>query len=141
MSDMFAGMDISASGLSAERVRMNIISNNLANANTTQGPDGKPYTRKLVIFRELLSDTINENELRSQGVEVADIVNSKNPFRRVFDPTHPDADEKGIVSYPNVNPIEEMVDMITATRSYEANIAAFNAAKLMANKALELGQK
>ncbi len=141
MSDMFAGMDISASGLSAERVRMNIISNNLANANSTHGADGKPYTRKLVLFRELLSDTIKDASQQGAGVEVADIVDSNAPLRKIFDPTHPDADEKGIVAYPNVNPIEEMVDMITATRAYEANIAAFNAARTMANKALELGQK
>ena len=140
MSDMFSGMDISASGLSAERARMNIISNNLANANTTHGPDGKPYTRKLVIFREVLSDAVEEESLNGNGVEVMDIVDSKQPYRTVFEPSHPDADENGMVSYPNVNPVEEMVDIITASRAYEANIAAFNAAKAMANKALEMGQ-
>jgi len=140
MSDMFSGMDISASGLSAERARMNIISNNLANANTTHGPDGKPYTRKLVIFREVLSDAVDEKALTGNGVEVMDIVDSKQPYRKIFEPSHPDADENGMVSYPNVNPVEEMVDIITASRSYEANIAAFNAARAMANKALEMGQ-
>lgn len=141
MGDFFAGMDISASGLSAERVRMNIISNNLANANSTHGPDGKPYTRKMVIFQEMLNEAVGNDLNRGEGVQVADIIESKNPYRKVFDPTHPDADESGIVSYPNVNPIEEMVDMITATRSYEANVAAFNASKMMVNKALELGRK
>jgi len=139
MGDIFSSLDVSASGLSAERVRMNIISNNLANANTTSGPDGKPYTRKLVMFREMLDSTLNKNG-SSEGVEVADIVDSKTPYKKIFDPSHPDADKDGFVLYPNVNPVEEMVDMITATRSYEANIAAFNAAKTMMNKALEMGQ-
>ncbi len=139
MGDIFSSLDVSASGLSAERVRMNIISNNLANANTTSGPDGKPYTRKLVMFREMLDSTLNKNG-SSEGVEVADIVDSKTPYKKIFDPSHPDVDKDGFVLYPNVNPVEEMVDMITATRSYEANIAAFNAAKTMMNKALEMGQ-
>ncbi|MCD6460346.1 flagellar basal body rod protein FlgC [bacterium] len=140
MSDMFAGMDISASGLSAERARMNVISNNLANANTTHGPGGKPFIRKMVVFREILSDAVDEDNITGNGVEVMDIVDSKEPLRKIFDPSHPDADENGMVAYPNVNPVEEMVDIITASRAYEANIAAFNAAKAMANKALELGQ-
>jgi len=139
MGDIFSSLDISASGLSAERVRMNIISNNLANANTTSGPDGKPYTRKLVMFREMLDNTLNPDE-SSGGVEVSGIYDSKTPYKKIFDPSHPDADKEGFVLYPNVNPVEEMVDMITATRAYEANIASFNAAKAMMTKALEMGQ-
>lgn len=140
MGDIFSGMDISASGLSAEKIRLDIIANNLANANTTHGSDGKPYTRKLVVFQELLSDTLKDNKNNGEGVQVAGVVESKAPYRKIFDPSHPDADKDGYVSYPNVNPVEEMVDMITASRSYEANIAAFNTAKMMVNKALEMGQ-
>lgn len=140
MSDTFSSFHISASGLAAERMRMNIISNNLANANTTNGPDKAPYSRKMVLFKELLADTVDVANQEGQGVTVDRIVESKAPFKQVYDPSHPDANKEGFVSYPNVNPVEEMVDMITATRAYEANVAAFNAAKTMANKALEMGQ-
>ncbi len=140
MGDMFSGMDISASGLSAEKARMDIISNNLANANTTRGKDEKPYSRKMIIFSELLADKLNGDGKMGQGVKVDAVVESDAPFKRVYDPSHPDADKDGFVEYPNVDPIKEMVDMITSTRAYEANISAFNAAKMMANKALEMGK-
>lgn len=138
MSDSFSASQISASGLSAERIRMNVIANNLANSNTTRGEDGKPYARKMVIFKEILNDASGEQ--RSAGVGVDAIVESNAPFKRLFDPSHPDADKEGYVQYPNVNPIEEMVDMITATRAYEANVSAFMASKAMNQKALEMGQ-
>ncbi|MEW6535854.1 MAG: flagellar basal body rod protein FlgC [Candidatus Auribacterota bacterium] len=140
MSDTFSSFHISASGLSAERMRMNIISNNLANANTTNGSGQEPYSRKMVLFKEVLADTVDVSNQEGQGVAVDRIIESKAPFKRVYDPAHPDADKDGFVSFPNVNPVEEMVDMITATRAYEANVAAFNAAKSMAIKALEMGQ-
>ena len=140
MGDMFSGMDISASGLSAEKARMDIISNNLANANTTRGADGKPYSRKMIIFSELLADKLSGGTKMGQGVKVDAIVESDTPFKRIYDPSHPDADKDGFVEYPNVDPIKEMVDMITSTRAYEANISAYNAAKMMANKALEMGK-
>lgn len=140
MGDMFSGMDISASGLSAEKARMDIISNNLANANTTRGADGKPYSRKMIIFSELLADKLTGGVKMGQGVKVDAIIESDTPFKRIHDPSHPDADKDGFVEYPNVDPIKEMVDMITSTRAYEANISAYNAAKMMSNKALEMGK-
>ncbi len=140
MGDILSGMDISASGLSAEKARMDIISNNLANANTTRGTDGKPYSRKMIIFSELLADKLSGGMKMGQGVKVDAIIESDTPFKRIYDPSHPDADKEGFVEYPNVDPIKEMVDMITSTRAYEANISAYNAAKMMANKALEMGK-
>ncbi|MCB1196206.1 flagellar basal body rod protein FlgC [bacterium] len=136
---MFSSLDISASGLSAEQTRMSVIANNLANAHTTS-PDGMPYKRKLVLFSEVLDETIENSSMPFGGVGIDKIVESKTPYEMVYDPSHPHADTDGYVQYPNVNPVEEMVDMITASRAYEANIAAFNAAKTMMSKALELGQ-
>ena len=136
---MFSSLDISASGLSAEQLRMSIIANNLANAQTTS-PDGQPFKRKLVLFSEVLDETIDTDIEKYGGVEVDSIAESRAPHKVVYDPSHPHANQDGYVAYPNVNPVEEMVDMITASRAYEANIAAFNAAKTMMSKALELGQ-
>ena len=131
---IFETLRISASGLTAERLRMDVIAENLANANSTRGVDGGPYRRKEVLLQEAgrsFADVLN-------GVEVAAIAPDPSPPRRVYDPAHPDADRQGYVSLPNVNTVTEMVDLITATRGYEANVTALNSAKQMFTKALEL---
>lgn len=144
---MFDSMHVSASGLAAERLRMDVISQNLANASSTQGPDGLPYRRHEVIFQA--ADQIKGgvtgpgkasalDDRAMSGVEPVAIVEDPSPLRQVHDPSHPHADENGYVSLPNVNPVTEMVDMMTATRAYEANVTAMNAAKNMALKALDI---
>lgn len=141
--DIFSAFKISASGLSAQRIRMNVIASNLANINTTRTPEGGPYKKKGVVFaavpvfRELLDSELGKN---LKGVKAVNIVESKNQPIQVFDPSHPDADDKGYVYMPNINSIEEMINMLSAARSYEANITAINAAKNMAVKALEIGR-
>lgn len=127
-------MEISASGLIAQRLRLDIIANNLANAETTKTDEGTPYRRQVPIFREVLDQVSG----MSKGVEVLGILKDNSPFRRVYDPSHPDANPEGYVLYPNVNPIVEMTDMISATRSYEANLTLITSAKSMFLKALEI---
>jgi flagellar basal-body rod protein FlgC len=124
--------DISASGLSAQRARLDVIASNLANVETTRTPGGGPYRRLLPVFA---SRTRNPG-----GVAVVGIAVDPRDPRRVYQPGHPDADPDGFVAYPNVNIVEEMVDLVSATRSYEANAAAYNAAKTMAQRALDLGR-
>jgi flagellar basal-body rod protein FlgC len=142
---LFSGIDASASGLTAERLRMDVISNNIANVNTTRTAEGGPYRRQLVVFSPR-SDGGAFGQIFSQqmdagdGVRVAGIVKDNSPLREVYDPSHPDANSKGYVEMPNVNVVSEMVDMITATRAYEANVTAINSAKSMAAKALEIGK-
>ena len=130
-------LSISASGLEAQRIRMNIIASNLANAQSTHTPEGGPYRRKDVVFSEVLDNAIEKNE---SAVEVREIVEDRRPFQVVFDPQHSDANEEGYVQLPNVNLLEEMVNMMSASRSYEANVTAVNSAKAMAQKALEIGR-
>ncbi|MCX7796258.1 MAG: flagellar basal body rod protein FlgC [bacterium] len=127
-------MEISASGLTAQRLRLDIIANNLANAETTRTERGVPYRRQVPIFREVLDQVTGE----SRGVEVLGIREDNSPFRMVYDPGHPDANPEGYVLYPNVNPVIEMTDMISATRSYEANLTLITSAKNMFLKALEI---
>jgi len=125
---------------------MNIISMNLANLNTTRTEAGGPYRRKITIhqsvpFRdELIRASSSPVAQAERGVKVVGIVNAKDPFRRVYDPGHPEADQDGYVTYPNVNVITEMVNLMTAVRAYEANVTAINAAKDMALKTLEIGR-
>jgi len=144
--DLVSSMHISASGLSAHRVRMNIIAMNMANVHTTRTAAGGPYRRKVTIheaapFREELIRARSSEVTRAErGVKVTQIVETDDPVRRVYDPGHPDADQTGYVNYPNVNVVEEMVNMMTAVRAYEANVTAINAAKDMALKALEIGR-
>ena len=144
--NFFEAMHISSSGLSAQRLRMNLISTNLANINTTRTPEGGPFRKKNAVFVALPVQTSFHNILQSNmtgklsEVKVAAIIDDKSPFQFKYDPKHPDADEKGYVKVPNINLIEEMVDMISATRSYEANVTAVNATKNMALKALEIGR-
>lgn len=132
---LFNTMRISASGLSAERLRMDTITSNMTNATTTRGEDGKPYVRKIAVFQENL-----DKEKGLNGIKAVDIVDDKSPLKSVYDPTHPDANENGYVTMPNVNLLNEMADMIAASRSYEANIDTLNATKSMFTKTLELGR-
>jgi len=143
--DFFSAMDVSSAAMSAERTRMNLISGNLANANSTRTAEGGPYKRKDAVFASMPVAEQFDNALKRAGKElstvaVAAIVEDSSPPRMQYDPTHPDADLKGYVALPNVNVIEEMTDMISATRAYEANVTAAQAAKNMALKTLELGK-
>ncbi len=145
---MFTSFDINASGLSAQRYRMDIIAENVANANTTRTEDGTPYVRKVVTFSEKEKQTPFSSVLNTsmdnftgKGVRVSGVYeDTKTEMNMVYDPSHPDADENGYVTYPNVNIITEMTNLIDATRSYEANATAFSASKSMALKGLQLGQ-
>jgi flagellar basal-body rod protein FlgC len=139
--DFFTAMEVSASGLSAQRARMNIASSNLANAQTTQTAAGGPYKRKDVVL-ESIDVPGTEGELGGavKGVEVASIKQDTAPPRMEYDPGHPQANAQGYVAYPNVNPVEEMVDMITASRAYEAGITTMTTAVNMAERALGIGR-
>lgn len=143
---MFSTVNISASGLTAQRLRMDLIADNIANVNTTRTDDGIPFRRKLAIFRERSSSFSNslaanmQNNKTSEGVEVAGIREDSSPFKTVYRPNHPDANQDGYVEMPNINITSEMVDMIDASRSYEANVTALNTTKRMALKALEIGR-
>ena len=133
----FSSMQISATGLSAERLRMDTITSNMANASTTRSADGSgPYVRKIAVFQEAL-----DANKEMAGVKAVKIEKDKSPLRKVYDPTNPDADKTtGYVTMPNVNVLNEMADMMVATRSYEANVDTFNALKSMFSKALEIGR-
>jgi len=142
MDKVFTALDISASGLSAERIRMNVIANNIANANATKTPGGGPYRKEQVEFISVLKDAIGSSDIdgaeRLGGVKVSQIVKSKEPFNKVYNPGHPQADGNGFVEMPNVNVATEMVDLVTASRAYEANIAVINSSKDMTNQALSI---
>ena len=139
--------DISASGLTAERQRLDIAAENLANTNTTRTESGGTYRRKMVVLQEIPQTSFRSrfnsilNRTASKGgVQVTEIVEDQRDLNPVYNPDHPDADEDGYVMMPNVDPVKETIDGMSATRSYEANITAFNAMKLMAQKALEIGK-
>ncbi|MDD5829163.1 MAG: flagellar basal body rod protein FlgC [Lachnospira sp.] len=157
---LFTAFNISATGMTAQQLRTDVISENIANANTTRTSDGTPYVRKAVVFTEknLTSSNIGtgtsfhstfERALRNanggligDGVKVTSVYEDKSTdMNMVYDPSHPDADENGYVTYPNVNVVQEMTDLIDASRSYEANISAFNASKSMASKGLTIGEQ
>jgi flagellar basal-body rod protein FlgC len=144
--DILTGMRVSASGMAAQRTRMNTISSNIANINTTRSPEGGPYRRKDVIlesmpeaksFGEILTSAPQKDVQRVQVTDV--LVDRRAPLMK-YEPDHPDADDNGYVAYPNINLMEEMANMIQATRSYEANVAAMNATKDMAMTSLEIGR-
>ena len=147
MADFFTGMRISGSGMAAQRMRMNTISSNIANINTTQTPEGGPYRRKDVVFAAM-PDAKNFGEIVSptaansnfQRVQVSDIISSQKAPLLKYEPDHPDANEEGYVAYPNVNLMEEMTNMIQATRAYEANVQTLQSSKDMALSALEIGR-
>jgi flagellar basal-body rod protein FlgC len=135
----FTGMRIAASGLRAERERMDVIAENLANARTTRTPEGGPYRRKVVLFEPILSEAEGEDGERTEGVKATRVgVDRVTDFERVLDPGHPDAGPDGMVVYPNVNTVMEMADLITAMRAYEANLTAQENFVRMAERALEL---
>lgn len=166
LTGIFSGLDISASGMRAQRIRQNAISSNLANAETTRTDQGGPYRRQFVVFsadknqqdtrilnkeKSLEGSQTDNNHIsippsdfpRDQrffgnGVKIAEIREDERPPRMVYEPSHPDADPKGYVAMPNINVIEEMTDMIAATRAYEANVTAFNASKSMYMQAIQL---
>ncbi len=144
-----SSFDISASGLTAQRQRLDIASENIANMNTTRTESGGVYRRKMVVleskssapsFRSEFQNRLSSRIAGKGGVQVANIVEDRRDLEPVYDPDHPDANEEGYVMMPNVDLVKEITDSMSATRSYEANITAFNAMKLMAQKALEIGR-
>ncbi|CAG9619715.1 flagellar basal body rod protein FlgC [Sutcliffiella rhizosphaerae] len=148
---MFKTMNISASALTSQRLRMDVISSNMANVDTTRGEyrngQWEPYRRKMVettpranSFQSYLQKASGTSNGIGDGVKVTRITEDETPFRLAFDPEHPDADEEGYVRLPNVDPLKEMVDLMSATRSYEANVTVFNASKGLMMKTLELGK-
>ena len=137
---VFRTLSISGSGLTAERLRMDLIADNLANVNTTRTEDGGAFRRKMAVFEPRRVSGAKPGQQATQGVRVQQIVTQPGPGKMVYDPDHPHANAEGYVEYPNINVVSEMVDMISATRAYEANVTAINAAKAMATKALEIGR-
>lgn len=141
---VFNSMKINASGLTLERMKLDTISSNIANVNTTRTEDGGPYQRKEVVFEEMVKTQYNEQtkrrEEKAMGVKVTEIYEDPDNMRIVYDPDHPDADEEGYVTMPNVNLLDEMVDLIQAQRTYEANATALKASKGMLNKAIEISK-
>ncbi|NCC52742.1 MAG: flagellar basal body rod protein FlgC [Spartobacteria bacterium] len=135
---LIPAIGISATGLSAEARRMEVIANNVANANTSVGPDGKVFRRQEVIFAARLAERMKDNEKVGAGVELQEIIEDQRPPKRIYRPGHPDADAEGYVEMPDINVMEEMVDMISASRSYEANLSAIKTARNMAGQALEI---
>jgi len=144
----FDGYNVATSGMSAQRTRINIVSSNIANAQTTHTTDGGPYKKQNVVFEEILLNATNNNKkdnipetidpLSLRGVGVREITDSKDEAILKYEPEHPDANEEGYVSYPNINPVIEMVDLIEAMRSYEANVSAFKTQKDMDTKTLDI---
>ncbi len=140
---LFNTMNISASGLTAERLRLDVVANNIANINSTRSGDGGPYQKRSVVFKEILDKQLTgstKSPANGKGVRVSSIVRDQSPPRMVYYPEHPDANEDGYVAMPNVNLAVEMVDMITASRAYDANVTVLNTTKSMALKTLEIGK-
>ncbi|WP_027408680.1 flagellar basal body rod protein FlgC [Anoxybacteroides tepidamans] len=148
---IFQGLNTTASALTAQRLRMDVISSNMANVDTTRAKlvngQWQPYRRKMVImepneggFSSYLQAAMNNDTAVGGGVKVTKVVEDETPFKLVYDPTNPDANRDGYVQLPNVDPLKEMVDLMSATRSYEANVTVFNATKGMLMKALEIGK-
>lgn len=146
---VFSSFEISGSGLTAQRLRMDVVANNIANVNTTRTAAGGPYQRQRVVFEPRreeaqfllpLAGEAKQRQRLGQGVRVVAVAPDPSAPKMVYDPGHPDANAQGYVAMPNITLVNEMVDMISATRAYEANIAAINSAKSMAAKALEIGR-
>ncbi len=140
-----SSLNISGSGMTAQKMRLDIISENISHISTTRTDKGGPYRRKLVVLESIngqsFRDKFNKALYNSNaGVRVTKIIEDDTPFKMVYNPEHPDADEKGYVAMPNVDMLKETVDSMEATRAYEANITAFNAVKSMATKALDIGR-
>jgi flagellar basal-body rod protein FlgC len=140
-STLSSAIDAAASALSAQRTRMEVAVSNLANAESTRGPDGQPYRRRSVVLETIAPDggSFGEN-IQAAGVRVAEVVQDQDEFRRRYEPSHPDADENGFVAVPNVEVPEEMVDMLGAARAYQANITAIGLIRETVQKALELAR-
>jgi len=144
--DVFKTMDVIGSGLTAERTRLNAIASNVANANSIKGVNGGPYKRKDVVLESVPMESEFAKALDGQGgnthteVRVAQIIDDPHPARLVYKPDHPEANHEGYVAMPNVNPVEEMANMISADRAYQANVNVFQTTKHMALKALEIGR-
>ncbi|ASN05731.1 flagellar basal body rod protein FlgC [Virgibacillus necropolis] len=149
---IFGALNSSASALTAQRLRMDVVSSNIANAQTTRASinengEVEPYRRKMVVFepedgsfQSFLHKASNPSSTETGGVKVSRIAEDDSPFKLAYNPTHPDANQDGYVQLPNVDPLKEMVDLMSATRSYEANVTALNATKSMLLKALEIGK-
>lgn len=149
---IFGALNTSASALTAQRLRMDVVSSNIANAQTTRATinengEVEPYRRKMAVFepkdgsfQSFLQKASNTTSTVSGGVKVSRIIEDDDPFKLVYNPSHPDANDEGYVQLPNVDPLKEMVDLMSATRSYEANVTALNATKNMLLKALEIGK-
>jgi len=147
--NIFGSMDVSASGLTAERLRLELIANNIANAETTRTAEGGPYRRQVPVFQPrsrgafaAFLDAYRSGSAHGpgDGVRVVGVVRDQSPPRMRYDPSHPDADDEGYVAMPNVDVVTEMVDLVSASRAYEANVSAIEAAKRMALRALEIGR-
>ena len=143
MIQLLTGIESTASALDAERVRMDVIAGNIANANVTRGVDGKPYQRQEVVFESMLRNQMNSDspDAAAQTVQIARVQKDARPPRMVYNPGHPDANKDGMVAMPNINIHEEMVDMIASSRSYEANLAVVKNARTMAMQALSIGKR
>jgi len=143
--DYLSSLNISGSGLTAQKLRMDVIAQNIANAGVTRTENGGPYRRKMVVLSSIKEGSFrNELEkaakVQAGGVKVERVIEDQSPLVPVYDPNHPDANEEGYVMMPNVNTAQEMIDMLGASRAYEANVTAFNATKAMILKALEIGR-
>ena len=141
--NLITALDVNATGLTAQRQRVEVSSANLANAQTTRTDEGGPYRRKDVVFgttsfEDSLGIAMSGNGIK--GVEVSELVDDPRPFDRRYEPGHPDADAEGYVSYPNVSVLEEMANLVEASRSYDANLAAISIVKAMINRTLEIGR-
>jgi flagellar basal-body rod protein FlgC len=132
MKEMFIPLKVSATALETQKIRMTVIASNIANVNSTRTPEGGPYRKKDVVFESYMFDE------SSVGVNIPKIVEDERPFKMVYDPSHPDANKDGYVSYPNINTIEETVNLISATRAYEANLTLINSYKEMFMKTLDI---
>ena len=144
MISMIPGAEATSSALNAERIRMEVVSENIANANTTRGLDGKPYKRQQVVFETMLKQQqagLGGNASHAQGVQITRIEKDDRPASMVFNPGHPDADVNGMVKMPNINVHEEMSDMISSSRAFEANLAVMKNAKAMTMQTLSIGKR
>jgi len=138
--NLISGIDITAGALNAQKTRLDIVAQNIANAQTTRGPDGRPYQRRIVSFETELLQHQGQTGVALQGVKVSGITSDPTPGQKIYDPQNPDAGADGTVQMPNVNLAFEMVDLMTASRAYEANLSVVKNAKQMAMKTLDMGK-
>lgn len=144
---MFNSINISATGLTAEKTRIDLIAKNMANVNTTRTTGGGPYRRQMAVYQEIKDNSFKSSldkyssKYKAGGVQISKVVEDETPFKLKYDPGHPDANEDGYVEMPNVDTIVEMVDMISAQRAYDANVTAMNASKSLLMKALDIGRR